>query len=109
MSHTNQKPCRCHTCDRLKSKFISTHNILLIISGKTTRLRFVSLIYKQNFFIATEETVFPKPLKVKVNLSSKKGIAVVTWDRKDEFQIHFLKKGFSTNEKRCASKLYRSN
>ena len=48
-----------------------------------------------------------KPLKVKVNLSSKKGIAVVTWDRKDEFRIHCLKKGFSINEKRCASKLYR--
>ena len=51
--------------------------------------------------------MLPKPLNVKVTLSSKKDKAAVTWDRKDEFRIHCLKKGFSINEKRCASKLYR--
>ena len=85
MLNPNQKPCRCHACNRLRSKFLRNQNILLIISGQTTRLRFITSIYKQNFFIATEETVLPKPLKVKVNLSTKKGIAVVTWDIKGEF------------------------
>ena len=50
------------------------------------------MIYKQKTFSCKgRKTALPKPLKVKVNLLSKKGIAVVTWDRKDEFQIHCLK------------------
>ena len=80
----------------------------MIISGQIARLGFTTLIYKQkNFFLQGRKTVLHKPLKVKVNLSSKKGIAVVTWDIKDEFQIYCLTKGFTINEKCCAHKTNR--